>query len=253
MAQKWASGYALRWTPILTFTKRRLRLLDWFEQHTEPVSFYEDPETVGIALVDPGLRLTLNRDGMRISANAADLDLDHLSPAVQGVFEVMAPQDAVLETAMSTWTLELDGADYNEARALAACRMSGVDRVLEDGSFRAVDGSALVDFESTEAIVQLEWGIVEAAEFVERLKDPRLGRHSGVIRPPHADRMPDHLPDVAMLADVLVRRRVGGQVGSARNLMERVWEADRVASMIATSVYEGHWKGKGTDEFAQIG
>jgi len=252
MVQKWTSGYAVRWTPIVTFTRRRLLLLDWFEAHTEPVQFYEDPDRVGVALVDPGLRMTIDRGGLRLSANSGDLDLASMQSAVQGALDVLEPKDAILQTSSSAWTVPLPDTDYHETRALAACRMAGVGGVLA-GGFRAIDGSALIDFESVEELVQLEWGIVEGPELVERLEDPDLGRLGGALRPTHGRRWPDTIPDVALLADVLISRRVGGQVSTAQDLMVGIQLADETARTIATSVFEGQWRGKATDEFAQIG
>lgn len=253
MEQKWTSGYSVRWTPIVTFTRRRLLLLDWFEANTDPVQFFEDPDRIGIALVEPGLRMTIDRAGMRLSANAGDLNLLELQDAVQGVIDVLAPKDAVLQRASSAWTVEVPEADYDETRALAACRMAGVQGVLGDSGFRAMDGSALIDFESVDEAVQLEWGIVKASELVQRLEDPDLGRLGGTLRPTHSARWPDVIPSVALLADVLVRRRVGGQIHTAQDLMAGIHLADETARTIANSVYEGQWRGKATDELAQIG
>lgn len=247
--QKWASGYSIAWTPILTFTRRRLQLLDWLEVNVEPVSFMEDADQVGFAILDPGLRVLVNRSHLRITVDSAELDVTHLTKAIDGVLETLAPQDAVFEVAASSWSVEIEDADYNEERARVAAKLAGGPKI---GDSRPFDSSVLMDFVSPECSTQLEWGIVDAAELVERVKEPRLGRMRRILRPPHSDRLPEHVPQVALFADVVITRTVGGQVRSSAELISAVHDVDEMAGTIAGAVFLAHL-GRDEHELAQSG
>lgn len=250
--QRWATGYAVAWTPILTFAKRRLQLLERFEREIDPIAFKDERESIGVALVDPGLRLEVERAGLRITASADDLDLEYLATAVRGVFDVLEPQDAVLQSMATTRTFELAGADYHDERAEAARRATGCGVVAAAGrTFRPVDMSALVDFESPESVIQVEWGIVEGEELLERVTDPFLGRLGNHLRPPYSGEGPGPLPDVGLLADLVFHRKVGGHVTSWETLKHEIALADQLVSEIAQGVYDGYQRGRGSSEFSE--
>ncbi|XGU20355.1 hypothetical protein ACETU7_05765 [Rhodococcus sp. 3Y1] len=128
-----------RMTPILTYTRRHLSLLEWFEQNLDPVAFTEKRDMVGIALLSEDLRITVTRSGMRLES-ASGAAISHLLPAVSGVFEVLEPKDVVLSRSFSMGTVDLCDVDYHEACARFGVKM-GTRRPV-GGVFRATDGSA---------------------------------------------------------------------------------------------------------------
>jgi hypothetical protein len=248
----WTVSHRIRWTPIITFARRRLRLLDWFEEYTSPVAFYENDEHVGISLVDRGLRLMISRTHATLSSSTAGLSIDQMEPALRGVFEVLEPKGGVLATTNSVWTCDIEDGEYNEERAALAAAMTGV-RGRESG-FRAIDTSALVDFESLEHLAQVEYGVVEATELQERLTDPDLGRMgSGSARLPYTGLLPEVVPPVSLLVEVALRRRVGGTVSSAGDVLQVAATEAKTASRIVSILAEGHEEGRGKREHSEAG
>lgn len=251
--QRWASGYAVEWTPILTFRKRRLQLLDWFEDEINPIAFMDEHDSIGVALVDESLRVEVTRSGLRISVGADSLGVAHVGRAVQGVFEVLDPQDAILQAAAGTRTFELPGAVYLDERTEAARRITRCGAVSAAGhTYRPTDMSALIDFESAESVVQAEWGIVERDELLQRVSDPYLGRLGNHIRPTFSGEPTSGVPDVALLADLVYRRKAGGRVVDWPTLKSEMDLADELVSEIARSIYDGYQRGRGSSEFSEI-
>ncbi|GAA2242962.1 hypothetical protein GCM10010413_52090 [Promicromonospora sukumoe] len=251
MPQMWTVSHRLRWTPILTFGMRRLRLLEWLEKNTSPVAFADEGEGhIGISLVDRSLKLVIGRSHADISSSAADLSIDNLEPALAGLFEVFEPESCVLTATDSVWTSEIDSTDYNEERAGLASAMTGV--MGSRAGFRAVDASALVDFESMEHTAQVEFGIIDDKELRDRLSDPRMGRISG-RRPVYEGLFPEQVPSVALLADVALRRKVGGTVTSAQDVITSAADEVRTIDSIVSMLVDGQGKGRDSGEHIQTG
>ncbi len=166
MAQHWTSTYLLRWTPILTFVRRRLELLELMEARLDPIAFVDRPDAVGVALASKDLRVVARRGGMLVSTGLSGAGLENLHEAVQDVFEVLQPKDAVVSRARSVWSSRLPDADYNVERARLARELTGG---ADTGDFRPDDASALADFESRELHAQVEWGVVKRDELLQRL------------------------------------------------------------------------------------
>lgn len=250
MAQHWTSLYEVKWTPILTFTRRRLALLDWLDTHTEPVAFVERPDYIGVALLTPDLRLTVDRSSMTVDLGVAGGTIDAAVDAMGGVFEVLEPKDAVLHRASSYWSSSLLGADYHEERARLAGELTGVPTV---GGLRADDASGLADYESMEQHVQVEWGVVERDELFLRLTEPvgrarhhqpstRLARDS---RQTLRGRLEEAEIDISLLVDVNVTHKVGGLVSSGSDVVDVAADTDTVGSQFAGALFDHFWKGKG--------
>ncbi len=250
MAQHWTSAYEVRWTPILTFARRRLELLEWLDKHTEPVAFVEQPDYIGVALLTPDLRLTVDRSRMTVDTGVSGGSIDALVDAMEGVFEVLEPKDAVLHTASSYWSSTLPGADYHEERARLAGQLTGVPTL---GGFRADDASGLADFESMEHHVQVEWGVVEQDELFSRLTMPlgRARQDQPAVRLPRESRralrgrLQEADIDVSLLVDVRLTHKVGGLVSRGSDVVDVAADTDAVGAQFAGSLFDHFWKGKG--------
>lgn len=241
MYENWLLSIQFKWTPILTFSRRRLKLLDWFESNTEPAAFVDTPERVGVALIAPDLRVSVTRHGIVVESGTSELDVGKLSPAIEGVFEVMDPRAVLATRYFATGATPLTDADYFE-ECSAFGRMVGGSAVGD--AFRVIDGSALVDLQSETMQVQVEWGIVSGDELFARVTDPgmsridgreddhgqsALARHTGV----HRD-----LPDVAIFTDQRGSWRTGGQASDVSNVLKLVSEAKQTATTVATGFAE---------------
>lgn len=239
MYRRWVSGYQFQWTPVLTYTRRHLQLLDWFEANVEPVAFVEVHTRVGVAIIADDLRVTVTRSGMYVESGLSGLSTDLLMPAVEGIFEIMEPRDTVLSYSAETGTHILPGADYHEECARFGSAMGGAG-ALQAG-FRPVDGSVLVDLQTAETTMQVEWGIVNSEELLYRLQHPRLsriGRVEDEVSPDQAGRHsvpPEELPPVSVFTDVFTRRRVGGEVSGIADVKALIGEANADAETVSNS------------------
>ena len=249
MPQMWTVAHQVDWTPILTFGVRRLRLLEWFEANTEPVAFLDDEDRVGVSIFDRALRLTVTRSSLTMSCSTTALSIDDLQPAVEGVFEVLEPQDATVTRTDSLWTSELAG-EYNEERAALTSMMTGSSGPI--GDFRGVDTSALVDFHSLEHTAQAEFGIVERGELLDRLHQPHQGR-LGTNRSTYGGPTHDRIPEVALLTDLTMHRTVGGTVHTAQDVpLVAAGDID-AAREIATVLAANFEERRGGREHSQAG
>lgn len=179
--RRWTSVYRFSWTPIITFGTRRLRLLEWVEKNLQPSSFLDSPSgtSLGLSLGDPHVRLNVTRDGAQLEdLRASDDGVASLNPALDGIFEVLEPNSAVLHSASIAWSHDLEGWDYDDARRTLAETTSGLTPDLS--VFRAVDSSMLMDVEADGFSGQVEWGIVEPRELFRRVEQPQIGRLSAL-------------------------------------------------------------------------
>ncbi|WP_350279679.1 hypothetical protein [Kribbella sp. HUAS MG21] len=251
MAQKWTAVYRYRWTPIMTFTRRRLQLLDWYEQHVEPVAFVENPEQIGIAMLSPLLRVRVDRNSMIVSTAEPDLPIDALARAIDGVFEVMEPNGAVIDLVNSVWTSALQGQSYNEARARFGARLAAAGAT--PAGLRPTDASALMDFQSLDWKGQVEWGVVSARELADRIAEPDRGRirgEAGIDRRPSAQQPREGLPDVSLLVDVRMTRQLGGAVANSAEVLSAIEQADEQAGALVDALRPTFDEG-GQSEFAE--
>ncbi|MGV8912484.1 MAG: hypothetical protein ACOH14_07700 [Rhodoglobus sp.] len=154
---------------------RQIRFLEWAEAHLEPVAFTENNSYVGVALLDPAVRITVRNSGLTLSDGiGSEFGIAPLLEALPGVLEVFGPRSINLVQASLAWSAPLPDADYNPARSKFAARTSGFDTLV--GGLTAIDASSLMDLESSEYSAQAEWGIVSASELVDRLVQPDVGR-----------------------------------------------------------------------------
>ena len=171
--------YRFAWTPIITFGTRRLRLLEWVEEHLEPTAFIDSPtgDHIGLALGDKRVRLTVTRRGAQLEDRSAQgAGVGSLSPALEGLLAILEPKSVVLDSASIAWSSDIPSMSYNSARGGLANSVSGLARA---GSlFNALDTSMLLDVETEDFDGQVEWGVVSAPELKERIENPQIGRLS---------------------------------------------------------------------------
>lgn len=239
MYRRWTSAYQFKWTPILTYTRRHLSLLEWFEKNLEPVAFVENPGRVGVALVVEDLKVTVRRAGMQLESGLSGASVTHLLDAVEGIFQVLEPRDAVLVHTRSTSTVSLSDVDYHEMCAQFGRKMGTTAAI--DGGFRAVDGSALLDLHSDQVRAQVEWGIVDADELLFRLTHPdvgRIGAQSGTADSNGrvGELLKGELPAVSTLVDVAATRVLGGEVSDPSSVESAIAIADTQAQDMSESL-----------------
>ncbi len=188
MARTWLSGLMLRWTPILTYTRRRQALLDWVEKNTRPIGFFDDDAegTVGFAF-GPDMRMLVSRAGVLISSGASGESLAHvLDEPLNGVLEVLEPRNLSLDAIAGMTSQPLAVRDYATATRRFAQRAAGNIRRL---NWDPTDAAILMDVEDARFRIQLEYGIVTRSELLERLQSPSLGRLASFLEAPHPDQV----------------------------------------------------------------
>jgi hypothetical protein len=253
MYRRWKSTYRFKWTPIITYTRRHLKLLEWFEENVDPVAFVENVQSVGVALISTDLRVTVRRSEMVLESGLSGVDIDKLMPAVSGIIEVLDPKDMVLSVARSMATVELPSADYSESCARFAVKVSAPP--LIHGEFRPTDGSALIDLDSETLHAQVEWGIVKRSELFERLVRRDVSR----IDMPEETGPPstisrarrligDQAPDVSVLVDVGMFRKTGVEVNDTESISAVIANVDQLTQGVSESLADGFAEGMGESE-----
>ncbi len=241
MLHRWTSSYFLEWTPILTFARRRLELLNWLEEHTSPVAFTETHKSVGVAMLANDLRVVASRGSMLIESGYSGAEIKALAPAIEGMFEVLAPKNVVLSRSQAMITYDLGDRDYHEECARVGSRFAFP--LTDQPGFRPIDGSALVDLESPELNFQVEWGVVEATELLARLQRPQMGRlHAEQHQLGESrfdfDQLRDELPSVSLLVSVSAMRKTGGEVSDTTQVLDAVTAADVAAGRVAIALHK---------------
>lgn len=193
--KRWTSTIIVQWRPMLTFTRRRLELLDWFEANCDLVAFTDAPDHVGVAIGTEAQRIRLSRSHLRIELRAPDADLAQLKTALDKALETFAGQDPLPAMYMGVWTSAILEQSYDEARRQLA--RAGMLEPLLPAGMRAVDCAILTDFESEVGASKAEYGVVEAEELRERLTNPtgRIASLVGLERP-------EYVPEVNELDEV---------------------------------------------------
>lgn len=248
MYRRWVTSCRFLWPPILTYSRRRGDLLEWFEAHLEPIASLDDGEIVGVAVLSPDLRITVTRQGFTLDSGLGGLDLIELSAAIDGVLEVLAPRDVILDSFTAAGVSSLDHDDYEAERASFAARsaLSGATAIASAGLL-PVDGSNLVDLTSTDLRVQVEWGVVRDDELLARLRHPEQSRLNGHTL--DADAL--HLtpprwtaPPVGLYSNIWVRRKATVHVGSAGDVTAIVNTLQNTTTQIAEALLSDYTSGQ---------
>jgi hypothetical protein len=235
--QRWTTSYRFDWTPIVTFTRRQLALLDWIEAELDPVAFYDHAGTIGVAILSRDIRLTVNQRGMTLEDGAVlDEGVSVLEQAVGGALAVLEPRDVMMTSGSVAWSKALEGATYNEARAGLARVMSGLG--TNNGAPLAIDVSALMDVRSPDYSGQVEWGVVSAEELVERLSQPPMGRIA-TNRPEASSTAldPVDLPEASLFIDTTFWPLAGDKITDAAGIMSAVNGLNKVSGQLADALY----------------
>lgn len=172
VASRWGSQLFVNWRPILTYARRQLELLDWFEANVDVAAFSDDDAGIGVAVGARAQRLIVTRSGLRIELRGLNADASVLTDALRGVWEVMEPFAPTVWLYQCTTSIPVDR-DYGEARTALATRAVGV---LAEGAGAVLDCANLVDVRTEGGAVTVEFGIVSAEELEARLATPALGR-----------------------------------------------------------------------------
>jgi hypothetical protein len=154
---------------VVTFTRRRAAYLDWVEANTDPVAFRDDEETVGIAVGRRTQRVEVHRSGARLQLRNSLDEPGNLLGLIGGVSDCFEPERMRLTQYRAVWSMALESA-YEETAARLAAR-SGVP-----SDYRPVDCAYLTTLRWPGADVDVEFGIVNSQELVERVTDPEISR-----------------------------------------------------------------------------
>lgn len=237
-ATRWTATFALEWKPLLTFTRRRLQLLDWFEENVDVDAFSEDGEHIGIAVGLAAQRLIVERSGLTIQLRTHKADLAPLIRAIAGSFDVLAPHNVRARLYTGAWSVPL-AREYDESRKALAKRAVGD---LGDTG-EALDCATLTDIRTDSGLVAVEFGVVSEQELRDRLRDPALGRlatRTPARRPKTVD-LPAKLPGASLFLDVLwhptpLRPDVASADGVAATLSELENHLARLALAIQATL-----------------
>lgn len=202
----------------MTFERRRLELLDWFEQNLDVLAFRLDKDEVGVSVGSRTARSTVDRNGLVLSWSDPRVAVAQLQPVVEGIFRVFEPREAFIQHVRSAWTVPCK-VDYQTATSAfgyaTAFRPAALDWVTSDSS-------VLLDLDGTDSRAQVEYGIVTNVELATRLTDDAIGRISDSARPRLAGSSAElGLPEVAFYADLGWQDRRRSPILGAADLYER--------------------------------
>jgi hypothetical protein len=206
------------------------------EENLDPVAFSDTRDHIGVALLNKNIRLVVHRSGMILEdAVAAEAGVSSLTPAVEGIWPVLEPKSVVLRSASLAWSFDLDGVDYNEARASFARQASGV--TAWPLGFRAIDASALMDLEGPNYSAQVEWGIVSDTELAERITEPKAGRMSANRPAAKASAVNvEELPPTSLFVDLTVGADRSEVISDTSGIEAAIRFVDTVGTSIASSL-----------------
>jgi hypothetical protein len=232
--RRWTSSYHFAWTPIVNFSSRRLRFLDWVEAHIAVEAFTERTDSVGIAVGHRSIRLTANGSGMVLSDGLGQ-GLTPLMPAVEGLLAVMEPRDLVLMHGATAWSQEVTGGTYDEARAGLAQRVAGMGSLTS--GLEPADCAVLMDYRSEAWSALIEWGLVDAMELRQRLEEPSHGQLPSLRPAVHLDQADSILPEVSFFVDTHVTSELGIPVTTWGDTETAMSQIASIAEELAESAY----------------
>jgi hypothetical protein len=198
---RWTANAIVGWRPILTFTRRRLAFLDWFEeQFGRPLSFTDTPEHAGVAVGRKEQRLRIDRSSLRLMLGSPECDVQELASTVAGVWSALEPDGAAMSFYRGAWSAPLD-LPYEETRRRLTERSAGT----QFGDLGvAYDSATLLNIKAGQLDGSFEFGVVTREELATRLNDPNmgmLGRSAAEGRGP-IDLSGRELPEVSLFVDV---------------------------------------------------
>ena len=165
----WAVTVTIGWHPILTFSRRRLELLDWIEENLDFHAFLDQPDRVGVRF-SGGQSFEIRRDRLTFRTPGADALSDAIAWADQMLAELKPKHPRVIEID-SDWTEAPPHGDYDEVRQTFATRF-----FPSSDEYVPFDASALFDVETPDGTIQCEYGYVDESELADRLTSEHIGR-----------------------------------------------------------------------------
>lgn len=228
---RWTANAVIQWTPILTFTRRRMAVLDWFEENVKPVAFTDNPDHAGIAVETPHQRLRFDRQRLRLSTDDHNASIQPLGHALEGLWTTVQPHNAVFRRYNAAWTYPVSR-DYEMARKALTDRCLVADFAPRATAF---DAAVLIDLKTDTGKYQFEFGIVTASELVERLAEPDLG----LMGTTDEDRPPikvakETLAPVSAFFDV--RGEFRARLGSPQDALSMYQAVEQEVSRLVTAV-----------------
>lgn len=235
MYRRWSGRYHFRWTPRIGFERRRLDLLTWLETNVDPIGFVVTEDSVGVALGTTDLRLVITKGGLTLVTGASGAPVDALLHAVDGVFDVLQPSSPRGVQGLFKTTYVLPESH------LEACARLGRQTSFADPAqaWTPSDSSVLVDFVSEDAGAQVEWGVVSAAELLERLAG-NLGRMKH--RAPDDTRLNSvpndgEVPAVSLFAEVMVTPNEPQLAETANAVLATALQWESMVQDLTTNLY----------------
>ncbi|HEX3854409.1 MAG TPA: hypothetical protein VHW01_25780 [Polyangiaceae bacterium] len=193
----WTQRAEVSWRQNIAFYEHRYAVLRELEDKGFLRRFQEDDGRISARLGAAHQILSYRSDGLSIAALKPDSNLEMLRTAAEVVCDKLRPKPTGYPEFILQWLVPLD-ASYDAARASAAVALVGDTPTKLDDFAVVADGT--VDDPLDE--YHLEFGIVEAAEAINRLAR-RVGRTAGA-RPdtPRGLWRADDLPSVAFFCDI---------------------------------------------------
>lgn len=234
MYRRWTSRYHFGWRRRLSFERRRLDLMSWLEDTAQPVGFAVTDDAVGVALGSADVRLSVFESGMTLSRGWSHTAPVVFGDALQGVFEILAPEAVDAQRATLRSSMPLDE-DYASACSRFARETSFG---TTDTGWVPTDSSVLLDLEHGDTEAQIEWGVVTGSELLERVTG-EVGRLDNRLsgRVDAGDSGPDDLPEVALFAECGLVEQSPPRLDSPHAVLAQLLQWDEMAATLTTALH----------------
>jgi hypothetical protein len=231
-AKRWSAVATVTWRPVLTFTRRRLELLDWLEREVldRVVSFTDTPTHLGVYMQDELQRVHLERTSLRVELLSPEASLSSLQPVLDRALELFTEQEPSPYLYFGVWTVPLVG-EYDTLRTALARIPLAPEWPAEVAE--PFDTAYLVDFRSKVGNIKLEYGVVTGAELYDRLSN-QLGRMASTVGlpTPHSSVTPDQMPAVALCVEAFCDPLFAEAVSSFEDLNSFIENVEDVLQQI---------------------
>lgn len=205
-ARLWSSALILEWDPILTFARRRSELLDWYEENLTPKAFIDEEDIVGVTVGSLQHRVNTGRNSLVLQQVTTERLPSSVARTIEGTLNTMRPQNIRVSgfRALISVPVDLDFDEVRESLAQRAVRFNLSERVPP--TFRASDVAILADIEDELGPLQVEFGVVNAQQLRERLRQDVRGRtlKFGAQHVLPADPRESELPPCSVFGEVLI-------------------------------------------------
>ena len=233
--RRWTASYRFRWTPVISFDRRRAALLDWVESNLNPVSFRDSDGEVGIAL-KRGVRVTITRHSMTLEDSVAATDgVASLRPMLTGVIGVIEPREVLLLSGAIAWSIDMNDPDYDHATGNLAGQLTGITTPLASGT-AASDIAALMDFSGPRFHIQAEFGVVGPSELKDRLADADVGKLRRRPMGRVSAKAFQGIPATSLFVDTFIHNTERDTLDGEQGVVAAIDQADAAAREVAEAV-----------------